>query len=99
MSEVHRKTWQQRFTNEFGSHFLLSELQFALEFIEEVRKESFEEGRDIGMEADEVLRAEGRKEERAFVLNILNGIDIADSQMGNAGGGTKAIRHALSTRA
>lgn len=38
------------------------------------------------------------EEERQFVLNILDGIDAADKQMGNKGGGTKAIRHALKSR-
>jgi hypothetical protein len=32
-------------------------------------------------------------------LNTLTGIDIADEEMGNKGGGTKAIRLALSSRA
>ncbi len=37
-------------------------------------------------------------EERQFILNILDGIDIADKAMGNIGGGTKAIRFALQSR-
>ena len=36
--------------------------------------------------------------ERQFILNILDGIDIADEEMGNNGGGTKAIRLALKSR-
>lgn len=40
----------------------------------------------------------GQQEERQFILNILDGIDIADKEMGNKGGGTKAIRHALQSR-
>lgn len=39
-----------------------------------------------------------RKEEYQFMLNILDGIDIADAEMGNKGGGTKAIRMALKAR-
>ena len=39
-----------------------------------------------------------RKEERQFILNILDGIDEADRQMGNKGGGTEAIRFALKSR-
>jgi len=39
-----------------------------------------------------------KKEERQFILNVLDGIDIADKQMGNKTGGTKAIRHALKSR-
>src|SRR3990167_10586370 len=42
----------------------------------------------------EVAKKEGRVEERAFILNVLDGIDKADTQMGNTGGGTKAIRFA-----
>lgn len=41
---------------------------------------------------------EGRSEERQFILNTLNGIDVADEQMQNKGGGTKAIRLALASR-
>lgn len=37
-------------------------------------------------------------EYKQFVLNILDGVDIADQQMGNKGGGTLAIRHALNSR-
>lgn len=36
-------------------------------------------------------------EERQFVLNILDGIDIADKEMGVTGG-TQAIRKALQSR-
>jgi hypothetical protein len=36
--------------------------------------------------------------EKSFLSNILDGIDIADKQMGNKGGGTKAIRFALQSR-
>lgn len=38
------------------------------------------------------------QEERQFILNILDGVDIADKEMGNTGGGTRAIRHALQSR-
>jgi len=37
-------------------------------------------------------------QERQFMMNVLDGIDIADVQMQNEGGGTKAIRFALSSR-
>ena len=43
------------------------------------------------------LQQRTREEEYQFVLNILDGIDIADEQMG-INGGTKAIRHALQSR-
>lgn len=47
------------------------------------------------------IRAEDKKaiveEERAFILNILDGIDIADKQLGVVGG-TKSIRITLKTR-
>jgi hypothetical protein len=39
-----------------------------------------------------------REEERQFILNVLDGIDIADREMGNTGGGTKAIRLTLQSR-
>lgn len=38
------------------------------------------------------------QEERQFILNILDGIDIADKEAGNTGGGTEAIRLALKNR-
>lgn len=41
----------------------------------------------------EAVQADTRAEERAFILNVLDGIDIADGKCN-----TKAIRHALSTR-
>jgi len=37
------------------------------------------------------------KEERQFIINVLDGIDIADKQMGVIGG-TQAIRQALRSR-
>lgn len=37
-------------------------------------------------------------QERQFMMNVLDGIDIADAQMQNEGGGTKAIRFALASR-
>lgn len=36
--------------------------------------------------------------ERQFILNVLDGVDEADRQMGNIEGGTLAIRHALKSR-
>lgn len=38
------------------------------------------------------------QEERQFILNILDGVDIADKEIGNTGGGTRAIRQALQSR-
>ena len=46
---------------------------------------------------EEKAREEGRKEERQFILNVLDGIDIADKEMGIVGG-TQAIRLALQNR-
>lgn len=37
-------------------------------------------------------------EERAFLMNILDGIDIADKSVNNRGGGTEAVRLLLKTR-
>lgn len=42
--------------------------------------------------------AEAKEEERQFILNILDGIDLADKEMKNEGGSTKAIRFALKNR-
>lgn len=43
-------------------------------------------------------RAKVFEEERRFILNVLDGIDVADYQMQNKGGGTNAIRFALASR-
>lgn len=51
----------------------------------------------IGDELSQARR-EALEEERQFILNVLDGIDRADEQMGNKGGGTKAIRLALKSR-
>jgi hypothetical protein len=40
----------------------------------------------------------GQSEYKQFILNILKGVDIADKEMGNIGGGTKAIRLAIKNR-
>ena len=37
-------------------------------------------------------------EYKQFILNVLDGIDIADKEMGNQKGGTKAIRLAIESR-
>jgi len=51
-------------------------------FISKVEKEAYERGAG---------------DERQFILNVLDGVDIADKTMGNEGG-TLAIRHALKSR-
>ena len=38
------------------------------------------------------------EKEELFVLNTLDGVDVADYQMQNKGGGTQAIRFALKSR-
>jgi hypothetical protein len=38
------------------------------------------------------------EEYKQFILNVLDGVDTADELMGNKGGGTKAIRHAIESR-
>lgn len=45
----------------------------------------------------ELGREAGKREEHQFFLNILDGIDIADKELG-VEGGTLAIRHALKSR-
>lgn len=49
------------------------------------------------LQAEEAI-ALAVKEDRQFILNILDGIDIADKEMGKLQGGTLAIRFALATR-
>ena len=40
----------------------------------------------------------GQLDYKQFILNVLKGVDIADKEMGNKGGGTKAIRLAIKSR-
>jgi hypothetical protein len=103
---MNQKNWKQRFTDEFGIHFAESELQFVIAFIEEEIEEAYKRGQLAEIEANatadiaiakekvEQIRAEVRKEERAFMLNVLDGIDIADGECN-----TKAIRVSLEARA
>jgi len=71
---------------------------------EQTYEEAFAELLSFISSREEKAREEGRKEERQFILNILDGIDTADKQMGIENsyvvghGGTKAIRLALQNR-
>lgn len=80
---------------------------FIYDLIAKEKRKAFQEGYEQGKQAerehwinqpanqhDERIR----EEERQFILNILDGIDMADEEMGNKGGGTKAIRLALKSR-
>lgn len=64
---------------------------------EQTYEEAFAELLSFISSREEKAREEGRKEERQFILNVLDGIDIADKQMGVVGG-TKAIRISLQNR-
>ena len=73
--------------------------------IEELRKKAWtrmdvKHLQDYHKALDDVLPVIERAvaAERQFILNILDGIDIADEEMGNNGGETKAIRLALKSR-
>ncbi len=57
-----------------------------------------EEHKEFLLQQMEKAHREGQREERQFIFNVLDGIDIADKQAGNEGGGTKAIRFALASR-
>lgn len=58
-----------------------------------------ERGPALVMFADAMMIfTEHLRDEKEFILNVLEGIDIADKQMGNTGGGTAAIRLALKSR-
>lgn len=52
---------------------------------------------EIIQELETSIRKEVVAEERQFILNVLDGIDIADKEMGVIGG-TQAIRFALQSR-
>lgn len=49
-------------------------------------------------EAMEQTARETALEEHQFFLNMLDGIDIADKEAGNAGGGTQALRFLIKSR-
>lgn len=59
-----------------------------------------EVGALLKLVADQVELAEKRmwEEERQFILNVLEGIDLADESLENKGCGTEAIRFALQSR-
>ena len=83
VEDMLKNNWKEEFKKEFGIHFKSSgELQFALCFIESLLAEQ---------------KKELMEEERQFILNVLDGIDTADKQMGVIGG-TQAIRQALQSR-
>lgn len=70
-----------------------------------LENEAYDKGRQVERGEQNRIHNSGRKlyqigarEERQFILNILDGIDIADKEMGNKGGGTKAIRFAINSR-
>jgi len=72
--------------------------RFNADYAESGRDETMEDAIDFIKNLLSKARQEGQQEERQFILNILDGIDEADRQMQNEGGGTKAIRMALNVR-
>ena len=83
---------------------------FVESLLKEEREKAYDEGKryghDLGINYANQIPDEETKnrirnailsEERQFILNILDGIDIADAQMGIVGG-TQAIRQALESR-
>lgn len=61
------------------------------EVLQEMIREKINQAYSLGIQL-------GKADERQFILNVLDGVDIADEQIGNKGGGTKAIRFALQSR-
>ena len=85
-SEDQNKTMNQEQEKEFDEHY--RDLELGRKFDHKEILKSF------------IRHAiqNAREEERQFILNILDGIDIADKEMGNDIGGTKAIRFVLKSR-
>lgn len=90
MTTQEQEDWKQEFHEKFtflkGDFFLDitgDQKRAVYEFIEKLIAKS---------------QQQAREEEIAFILNILDGIDIADEQTQNVGGGTKAIRMAIMAR-
>lgn len=84
-----------------GEHFNLQCLDLKT-LVEEYHEKGFNFGNKINIPTKRNLEIakqksyrKGAEDERQFILNILDGIDIADKETGNVGGGTKAIRLAL----
>ncbi len=108
MSNEPKEPWVEKFEEKWSESFdhdgCKSEREFEelLSFIRaEVERAKQEERKhfiDLGFEELTKAKQEGADEYRQFVLNVLNGIDVADAQMQNNGGGTKAIRFALAAR-
>jgi hypothetical protein len=65
-------------------------IQIVLDYLISLRRKEHKEM------AEEYNRS--HEEERTFILNVLNGIDIANQEMGVADAGTLAIRSALKSR-
>lgn len=96
--------WRERFDRDFDwlnarhtneqwdayKDFIATELQRAYEEGRNAKGSSFREGYQRGLEA-------GAAVERQFILNVLDGIDIANEQLGLPHD-TKAIRFALQSR-
>lgn len=76
-------SWEERFSKRFPDDTYDIPYYEGKQFISKVVSQSYDKGQE---------------EYKQFVLNILDGIDEADEEMGNKGGGTKAIRFALASR-
>lgn len=84
----------------YGDEYKLSVEEYGILF--DALAESYKRGREdtekrINLVIDEKSKAEGAAEERQFILNVLDGIDLADAQTGLPPN-TKAIRFALQSR-
>ncbi len=104
--EVIIAPWEEEFDAAFFAGEIHKEIK---DFIRTLIKTEREKAFHAGVESCESIHPEfnkvkdewvkeGAAEERQFILNVLDGIDIADKEMGNTHGGTKAIRLALQSR-
>lgn len=98
MSQTTQRWWEKEFNDKYGNgysddwetnidgHVSVNYLDVRA-FIASIEDET------VRRTEKEIMEREYR-----FIINILDGVDIADEQLGNKGGGTKAIRLALQSR-
>lgn len=86
MTKTIKETWKEDIY-EIITHNETSECHIKLVVLVEV----------LISQVEALVKKQTVGEERQFILNVLDGVDIADKQMGVTGG-TQAIRQALQSR-
>lgn len=99
-----KQSWEEKLEAELKmlcQHYFHKEMAQTAQRATDMNALFFEQFKRLLGAVDQLLAEERAKvfeEERRFILNVLDGIDVADYQMQNKGGGTNAIRFALASR-